>query len=358
MEASREPPRETISLLITSILGGLAITNSVTKMQAALSSTNPTISLYSVIYFLVFVSVWLRFIPGNLSHIRRLERWPNVSVGTWVFDVSVIFLESLILVFMATPSVNYPDQFVLALFMLLFVDIGWLAAMIAGAKKEVRPEPQWTWLWINIPSTGVLVIISFLNNWYPNFLVSVPSLVAVAIVFWASAILDVYRSAPDWFGRPGGSEISKEKRKTYETQMKEAIQEAEKSVSNKGIPIGAILMEDENIIARGHNRRIQDGDPIAHAEIVCLKNAGRRQSYRATKLFSTLMPCCLCAGAIIQFGIKTVVVGESRNFAGAKSLLESCGVRVIDLNMDECYEMLRKYISANPSVWNEDIGKS
>jgi len=357
MERTGEPPRETISLLITSILGGLAITNAVTQIQTTLSKVQP-ISASSWIYFLVFLSVWLRFVPGNISHIRKLERWPCSSVLTWLLDVSVIFLESLILVFMATPSVNYPDQFIWALLSLLSLDICWLVTMIYDAERRKRPKPQWIWLWLNIPSTGALLIILFLNNKYPDVLVSPPILAIMAIVFCGSAAIDIIKSASDWFGRPKGTEIPREEMRTYEAYMREAVEEAKRGLSSKGIPIGAILVENGNIIGRGYNKRIQDGNPIAHAEIECLKNAGRRRSYRGTTLFSTLMPCCLCAGAIIQFGIESVIVGESRNFSGAKSLLENCGVKVIDLDMKDCYEMLNKYIETNPSVWNEDIGKS
>jgi len=353
-----EPPRETISLLITSILGGLAITNSVTLIQEQLSLQGLGIPLYRVIYFLVFVSVWLRFIPGNLSHIRRLERSVHSSVGTWLLDISVIFTESLLLVFMSSPSVANPGQFVFALLALLFLDIIWLASMIPGVKKETRPEPQWPWLWLNVPSAVIVVIVLLINIQFPNLRVleSGACLIIVGIVFALSASVDVYCSAPDWFGRPRKCEVSEETRKKYKEHMNEAIEEAKKGLLSKGIPIGAVLMENGNIIGRGHNRRIQDSNPTAHAEIECLRNAGRRQNYEGTILYSTLMPCHLCAGAIVQFGIKTVVVGESKNFEGAKSLLQDSGVKVFDLEMKECCEMLNDYIKKNPTIWNEDIG--
>ena len=135
-----------------------------------------------------------------------------------------------------------------------------------------------------------------------------------------------------------------------------ALEMAKKSRSEGGIPIGSILIKDDRIIGMGHNRRIQNDDPTAHAEIECLRNAGRIGSYKGTILYSTLMPCHLCAGAVVQFGIKRVVAGESKSFAGASEFMIEHGVKVIDLNDEECYELMQEYIRDNPDVWNEDIG--
>ena len=139
--------------------------------------------------------------------------------------------------------------------------------------------------------------------------------------------------------------------------MQEAIHEAEKGRSEGGIPIGSVLVQNGRIIGRGHNRRVQDADPILHAEIDCLRNAGRIGSYRNTTLYSTLMPCHLCTGAIVQFRIPRVIVGESQTFAGARSFLEQNGVEVIDLDLSECISMMKKFIAENPALWNEDIGE-
>jgi creatinine deaminase len=142
----------------------------------------------------------------------------------------------------------------------------------------------------------------------------------------------------------------------HERFMKAAIQEAQKGLGEGGIPIGSVLVKDGRIIGAGHNKRVQDNDPIIHAEIDCLRNAGRIGSYRGTVLYSTLMPCYLCAGAVVQFGIKTVIAGESETFAGAKEFMQSKGVEVIDLNLPECKQLMRDFIKANPALWNEDIG--
>jgi len=138
--------------------------------------------------------------------------------------------------------------------------------------------------------------------------------------------------------------------------MRAAIEQARKGLSEGGIPIGSVLVKDGKIVGRGHNRRVQHGDPMAHAEINCLQQAGRIGSYRDTVLYSTLMPCFLCAGAVVQFGIRRVVVGENTTFAGTGEFMRSQGVEVINLQDEECIEMMQKFIAENPKLWNEDIG--
>ena len=142
-----------------------------------------------------------------------------------------------------------------------------------------------------------------------------------------------------------------------ENFIQAAIEEAKIGLSENGIPIGSILVKDGKIVGRGHNKRVQDNDPITHAEIDCLRNAGRVGSYKGAILFSTLMPCYLCAGAVVQFGIKKVYAGESETFSGAKEFMESNGVEVIDLDNEECKKMMTDFIAANPTLWNEDIGE-
>ncbi len=138
--------------------------------------------------------------------------------------------------------------------------------------------------------------------------------------------------------------------------MECAIEEAGMGRSEGGIPIGSVLVKDNRIIGRGHNMRVQNDDPLAHAEISCLRNAGRIGSFHDTILYSTLMPCYLCAGAVVQFGIKKVVVGESRTFDGAGEFMRSHGVEVVDLDLEECVEMMTAFIEEEPGLWDEDIG--
>jgi len=144
---------------------------------------------------------------------------------------------------------------------------------------------------------------------------------------------------------------------TMDMFMKEAVEEAKKGLEEGGIPIGSVLVKNGKIIGRGHNQRVQENDPIIHAEIDCLRNAGRIGTYRDSILYSTLMPCYLCAGAVVQFGIKKVIAGESKTFPGARQFMESQGVEVIDLDLAECKELMRKFIENNPDLWKEDIGE-
>jgi len=135
-----------------------------------------------------------------------------------------------------------------------------------------------------------------------------------------------------------------------------AIAQAKQGLQEGGIPIGSVLVKDGEVIGRGHNKRVQEGDPVTHAEIDCLRNAGRIGKYSETTLYSTLMPCYLCAGAVVQFGIKKVIAGESETFSGAREFMESHGVEVIDLNLDECKQLMSQFIQKHPQLWNEDIG--
>jgi len=139
--------------------------------------------------------------------------------------------------------------------------------------------------------------------------------------------------------------------------MEAAIAQAKKSLSEGGIPIGSALAREGNLLAVGHNKRVQESDPVAHAEIDCLRRAGRLGSFHNTVLYSTLMPCYLCSGAVVQFGIRKVVVGESRTFPGAPDFMRQHGVEVIDLDLPECVELMTRFIAANPELWNEDIGR-
>jgi cytosine deaminase len=139
--------------------------------------------------------------------------------------------------------------------------------------------------------------------------------------------------------------------------MKAAIEEAEKGREEGGIPIGSVLVRDGKIIGRGHNRRVQQGNPILHAEIDCLQNAGRIGNYDDTVLYSTLMPCYLCSGAVVQFGIKRVVVGEDATFEGAPDFMREHGVEVEDLDLEACKGLMRDFIADHPELWREDIGE-
>jgi len=139
--------------------------------------------------------------------------------------------------------------------------------------------------------------------------------------------------------------------------MQEAIAEARKGMAEGGIPIGSVLVRDGKIIGRGHNRREQENNTMKHAEIDCLINAGRVGSYRNTILYSTLMPCYLCGGAVVQFNIPKVIVGDARTFNGSEKFMLDHGVEVVNLDLIECFDMMERFINEHPELWNEDIGK-
>ena len=139
--------------------------------------------------------------------------------------------------------------------------------------------------------------------------------------------------------------------------MQLAIDEALKGRAEGGIPIGSVLIKDGELVASGHNKRVQEDNPILHGEMDCLFNAGRVGSYKNTVIYSTLMPCFMCAGTIVQFKIPKVIVGESVTFSGARAFMESHGVEVIDLKLPECIEMMETFIKENPELWFEDIGE-
>lgn len=356
MSESRTPTRETISLLILSVIGGLALTRGIMVFQEVISSANYCILSEPTAYFLIFLSVWYRFIPGNIAHIRSLERHPTSTINVWLLDISIIMFESMLLTFMAEPSAKGSFIFLIVLAILLLLDIIWVIIMFCGAKKGTRPTPKVLWLKLNIPSF-VLVLISIVRPQIGDRDIFGPesyySLIVLPLFFIVMAFIDVILSGSEWFGRHVPTKIPQEHIDKF---MQMAIDEAKKSLKEGGIPIGAVLVRDGALLGVGHNRRVQDGNPIAHAEIECLKNAGRIANYRGTTLYSTLMPCSMCAGAIVQFGIKKVVVGESRNYAGARTFLESCGVEVIDIDNEMCRKMLEDFIKKNPNVWKEDIG--
>lgn len=137
--------------------------------------------------------------------------------------------------------------------------------------------------------------------------------------------------------------------------MQEAIKEAKLGLEEGGIPIGSVMVKDGNIIGRGRNKRVQEGSQIRHAEMDCLENAGRMKSFEGVTLYSTLMPCYMCSGAIVEFNIKRVVVGESKNFSEGREFLKEHGVEIIDLDLEECKTMMATFIKNNPALWKEDI---
>lgn len=137
--------------------------------------------------------------------------------------------------------------------------------------------------------------------------------------------------------------------------LRAAYEQALKSYNEGGLPIGAVMVENGSILARGHNRRVQQRDPTAHGEMDCLRNAGRRSRYEGVTLYTTLSPCMMCAGTVVQFGIPRVVVGEDRNFRGNIDFLRAHGVDVRLMDDAECIALMKRFISEHPDLWDEDI---
>lgn len=141
--------------------------------------------------------------------------------------------------------------------------------------------------------------------------------------------------------------------------MQEAIAQARVSLKEGGIPIGSVLVKDNRIIGRGHNRRLQKDSAILHAEMDCLENAGRLKAsdYCKCIIYSTLSPCDMCTGAILLYKIPLIVIGENETFKGPQIYSQKRGTKIINLNIEECKDMMRNFIKTNPKLWNEDIGE-
>ena len=140
--------------------------------------------------------------------------------------------------------------------------------------------------------------------------------------------------------------------------LEAAIEEAKKGLVEGGIPIGSVLVIDDQIVGRGHNQRIQKGSAVLHAEMDCLENAGRIKAsdYRRAILYSTLSPCDMCSGAVLLYGIPKVVIGENRTFCGPEAYVRSRGVEVLVIDNQECFQLMETFIKNNSALWNEDIG--
>ena len=145
---------------------------------------------------------------------------------------------------------------------------------------------------------------------------------------------------------------------THDTFMQAAIEEARKGLAEGGIPIGSVLVIDGTIVGAGHNRRVQKGSAILHAEMDCFENAGRltAREYMRSTLYSTLSPCDMCSGTSLLYKIPTIIIGENKTFQGPESYVRSRGVELINLNNAECIRLMEEFIANKPELWNEDIG--
>jgi len=159
-------------------------------------------------------------------------------------------------------------------------------------------------------------------------------------------------------GEPNGPTVTPLTREQAAKMLEVALDQARAGRASGGIPVGAALFHrDGTLLGVGHNRRVQDGDASTHAETAAFRAAGRRRDYPECVMVTTLSPCWYCAGLVRQFRIGAVVIGESRNFSGGKSSLESIGVEVVDLDDDVCADLLSSFVAESPELWDEDIGR-
>jgi cytosine/creatinine deaminase len=364
--------RHLISEVLVAALVAVAYEGPVGVVHSALRSEG--LSIYSLGLFVVFFLTVLRFFIGDILHLDQDElsepRDDLANKGAearWFVDLGVIVVEFVILIFLGhlatlKESQHPPISFYDLLMVLMAVDVVWIFAMgvMSRLTKKYhrhmlwglweRRDVPWGWFFLN---AGMLVITWI---WYARGShYSAKALwifVGINIVAFTIdvVILNYYM---------GRHAMAEDATATGEPRdgMAVALRQAHVSDEERGIPIGAALVDQSgNVVGRGHNQRVQLGNQVLHAEIDCLANVGRRTSYTDTTLYSTLMPCFMCAGAIIQFKIPRVVVGESKNFEGAADLLRAHGVDVIDLENEECATMMRNFIATRPEIWAEDIG--
>src|SRR5215210_1447088 len=172
---------------------------------------------------------------------------------------------------------------------------------------------------------------------------------------WFTSVLSLH---PRQTGSPQAKGACMTQPLDYHAMLEVAIAEARQGQAEGGIPIGAALFDrNGNLLGRGHNRRVQENDPSIHGETDAFRKAGRQRSYRNTIMVTTLAPCWYCSGLVRQFGIGTVIVGESATFQGGIEWLRENGIEVIDMDSSECKELLAEFISERPEVWDEDIGE-
>ncbi len=145
---------------------------------------------------------------------------------------------------------------------------------------------------------------------------------------------------------------------TDQHYMDLAFAEAHTSYTEGGVPVGAVMVRDGRVVGRGYNRRVQDANPVSHGETDCMKNAGRRNDYAQITMYTTLSPCMMCAGTIVQFGIRRVVIGEAHNFPGNPDFLRQHGVEVLVMEDAQCTELMTRFIEERPELWNEDIAEA
>jgi creatinine deaminase len=383
--------RRLVSQLLVAALFAVAYSETVGPVSDAFDSSG--VNLQTLAWLLIYMATVLRFFIGNILHLENPDLIARQGIFRWFYDLFFIVTQCVVLIFAgrvttiaasAGAEISFTDYLVI----LYGLDVVWLSSMRVldtlgkrwprtfGSMVRKKDMAPFEWARVNI-FLGLVI-------WGLDLIGSHPSpipdlklwvlLVLNAFVFLHDVVRIAYgirepKTVSDSQALPPVRSRKPRSRKLI-TWMKGlgssneprsgidlAISSARESLEEGGIPIGAALLDEEgHVLGVGRNRRVQKNNPILHAELDCLARASRRHDYSDTTLYSTLMPCYMCAGAVIQFGIPRLVVGESHNFEGARDLLAKHGVQVVDLDALACREMLGQFILQNPQVWHEDIG--
>jgi creatinine deaminase len=388
-DASRN--RRLVSQLLVAALFAVAYSETVVPVTEAFNKDG--VNIQTLAWMLIYMATALRFFIGNILHLESPILTGPDAVFKWFLDLFFILAEGVILIFAgnvttidasAKAHVSFTDY----LLVLYVVDVIWLGSIrllsqagehwprTFGSMVRGKDMAPFEWALVNV---ALIMLMGWLDVIGHPDRISDATLyvlvVANALAFGWDVLAIAYGiREPDaditsplappirsfrsrfaalitWIRDPRSS-----KGKTS-SGINLALSNARLSLSEGGIPVGAALLSEKGqTLGVGRNRRVQKSNPILHAEIDCLANAARHKDYSGTTLYSTVMPCHMCTGAIIQFGIPRVVVGESQNFSGAHDLLKSYGVEVIDLDDSTCRDLLAEYISRHPDTWQEDIG--
>jgi cytosine/creatinine deaminase len=388
-EASRN--RRLVSQLLVAALFAVAYSETVAPVTEAFDESG--VNLQSLAWMAIYMATVLRFFIGNILHLESPDLTGPDGAFRWFWDLFCIVLQCVVLIFAgavttihssAVADVSFTDY----LLVLYGLDVFWLTSIRVldwlgrrwprsfGSMVRKKDKAPFEWAVVNV-ILGLTIwglgLVGHHSSSIPdrtlwillivNAAATVYDVVRIAYGIREPEAANVSRLAPPIgrFGtwRSGSAEAETGRREPLDADhgMSLAISSARQSLEEGGIPIGAALLDSEGrVLGVGHNRRLQKGSPILHAEMDCLANASRRHDYSGTTLYSTLMPCYMCAGAIIQFGIPHVVAGESKNFSGARDLLEKHGVEVDDMDDSTCKNLLGDFIGRNPQTWREDIG--
>jgi cytosine deaminase len=389
-EASKN--RRLVSQLLVAALFAVAYSETVGPVTNAFDESG--INMQNLAWMLIYMATVLRFFIGNILHLESPDLTGPDGAFRWFWDLFFIVLQCVVLIFAgavttihasAVAEISFTDY----LLILYGLDVFWLSSIrfldwlgrrwprTFGSMVRRRDMAPFEWAVVNV-ILGLMIWGLGLAGHHPSS-ISDGTLWILLIANGAAFLDDVVRIA---YGirEPEAANVSAlappirrygvwpsgfvdsmrgPREPAHEDPgMSLALSSARLSLEEGGIPIGAALLDsDGRVLGVGHNRRLQKDSPILHAEMDCLANASRRRDYSGTTLYSTLMPCYMCAGAIIQFGIPRVVVGESENFPGAKDLLAKHRVEVVDVDDPTCKDLLGDFIAQNLQTWREDIGR-